>query len=483
MKTNPNSAQPFELFSRRVSLTSVETFHALAGTKAFPNVVVTRCEFEGNFDPALAKQAWENVMNRQNMLVWNMSETGGGWFFLNPESEPDVRGFVDQTFSAMEVNEWVDEPLDRSMPGLNDHGIPSIEAGEHGIRLFCTYCESANRAELIFSAHHALIDGLAGVSIVRQWMISYDNLVHQKLVSTGLPRIDYERWKHRNHLGMLSWDYLKFLPHQAIGLFGATKFVIRKFCVFEAAKPVGESVASPGIVGTSIDAAVVGRLRETCVAHEVSENAMVIALLFRVLERLRQRKPSPTGSSASALSASASPWHRMILPMNIRDYADRRIPCTNKTSLVQLDRKNCVDVGSVEMAKTIHREISIISNWKLDRIFLIVLRLASVFPFLLRKISTNQKPRGTAVFANLGEPFKPNRHADFVNVGNLKRTRFDFSGPIREGTPINFTWQKYRDADGEVAGRLTLHFDPQIVSRRDAQWVLDCFLSEIQSET
>ncbi len=460
----PTSASTF---TDTVTLNSVEAFHALSGTALHPNVVVGRFEYQGVVDEKLAKEAWRICLSRQVLPLRTASHDGLKWQ-LDGSKNTSGGAVADESFSVIDIDQWSSNPLERKVANLNELGIPDLHLGASpAFALCCLRSEKANRSEVVFAAHHALVDGLAGISFMRQWMQCYDNLCRGLRPDKGLPGLDFERYLKRGELGLLSWNYLKLLPLQAVGLFGATKFVLRKFYVLDKSiSTVVNSINSPGIIGKDIDTASCLRLRELAEQHAVSENSIVIATLFRILDGAR---------ISGRFKASNSSWLRLILPMNVREFADRRIPCTNRTSLVQIDRRRCKEADIFELARNIAREIGIIANWKLDRIFLIALRIASVSGSLLRKVAQNEKPRGTAVFANLGEPLRPNRHCDFVHVGGLVRESFDMSGPIRAGTPLNFSWQKHRAIDGRFVGRVTLHFDQSVISEQDAHWLLEQF--------
>lgn len=451
-----------------VALNSIESFHADAGTAAHPNVMVGRVSYDGFVDVDLARQAWYFCLSRQQFALWKAVCENGRWSLRDINGPEEVEALLDASFQVVDVDRWEEDPLERKVPCINEIGVPDFHIGTGApYGLYCIRSQKDNKTEVFLTAQHALADGLASISFVRQWMQCYDNLVGGRPLEKGLPTLDFERWLNRDHLGLLSWKYLKLIPVQVVGLFGATKFVFRKFCIFGRTKIEPRGIAvSPGVIGKCIEADEYQRLKNLARDNDVSENSVVIAILFRMLESAR---------TSDRFSVNDAKWLRLILPMNVREYADRRIPSANRTSIVQLDRRDCISCEFLDLAKTVNHEVEVIANWKLDRVFLIALRVASLSKSWLKRIASNQKSRGSAVFANLAEPFKSSRHCDFVRVGNLVRTSFDLSGPIRAGTPLNFSWQRFRTSDGQIVGRVTLHFDQAVVSKADAEWVLSQF--------
>jgi hypothetical protein len=122
-------------------------------------------------------------------------------------------------------------------------------------------------------------------------------------------------------------------------------------------------------------------------------------------------------------------------------------------------------------------------GFKLDRVFLIAIKMLSLLPWVLKIVSSNQKSRGTAVFTNLGEPFRKTRACNFREVGNLKLANYDLCGPIRSGTPLNIVWSTFRQEVNEelrLHGRISINFDRHVFSDQDAKLILDHFISELK---
>ena len=176
-------------------------------------------------------------------------------------------------------------------------------------------------------------------------------------------------------------------------------------------------------------------------------------------------------------------WIRLVLPISIRNIADRKLPSANRASLVQIERTMEQVADADSAAQSIDREIKIIMGFRLDFVFLIAIRLLSINSSLLKLVARNQKSRGTTVFTNLSEPFRKTRTCDFRTVGQLKLIDYDLFGPLRSGTPFNIAWSKFRETDSEssdLSGRLSLHFDRGIISPSLARQILQAIESELR---
>ena len=159
--------------------------------------------------------------------------------------------------------------------------------------------------------------------------------------------------------------------------------------------------------------------------------------------------------------------------MNIREFSDRHLPSVNRTSIVQIDRRSLAKLADFDLFRSIDREINIIRQWQLDRIFLIAIRGLAVFQPLIRRVAQTKKHRGMAVFTNLGQPFRRRERAQLKNPGDQRLTplEIDFLGPLRFGTPLNIAVARYQNRL-----RVTIHYDSAVVTLAEANDLLREYL-------
>ena len=479
-------------FGKHPRLRSIEAFHLFSSVEPWPNCVTSRHRFQGTIDIELAKQAWQHCVARQHHSTWPIQGRSRKTWNTSPESRKPIGEVAEQSFREVLVDHWPENEADTELPNFNERGLPQIdvESGT-GFGLWCIHSRSDDRVTLLFVAHHTLADGVAAIAFVRQWMSAYHNLCQNEPIDRGLPKLDWERWKSRSKLGLLKWSFLKFLPCQVIGLFGASKFIFRKFSTLEPAPTdaIRNNVSAPGIAGRTFSPQIVAELKDRSQRLNVSTNSLLMTILFRALEHVKQQVS--VGDFQHCQWAERK-WIRLILPIATRGLADRKLPLANKSSIVQIERTFDQVRDADGAAQSLEREIRIIIGFKLEQIFLILIRAASLFPWLLRKVSTNSKSRGTAVFTNLGEPFRKTRSCNFRQLGDLKLVDFDLWGPIRSGTPLNVIWSLSRqdpsavdsaDEGKAILGRLSVHFDRALLSPQEADIVLDAFERELVEVT
>ena len=201
----------------------------------------------------------------------------------------------------------------------------------------------------------------------------------------------------------------------------------------------------------------------------MSLNSILLCDLFRAIHQWR---------IIGQQDVSEKDWLRIILPISLRGFKDRKSAIANRTSLVQIDRRELGSTSREALASSIDREITLIRRWKLDRIFLIFVRLMSLFESNLRKAAKNRKSRGVAVFTNLGRPLRKMERFPADESEPLNRLlEFDFVGPIRYGTPLNFSVARFRKSL-----RITLHYDASIVQRGDARELLRTYVRHLTED-
>ncbi len=461
-------------------MTSIEAFHLHSSSDEWPNSVAGRSHFHGTIDIALAKQAWEHCLGRQTFAAWPIINTKGRPKWSTNIDSDRLPQVAEDTFHEIVLESWPESESEFDLPNVNDRGLPLVSAIDNiGFGLWCIHSSNDQRVTIILTTDHALADGVSGMGFVRQWMTAYHNLCNKEDINRGLIKLDWTAWKKRSHLGLFSWSFLKYLPCQAIGLFGATKFVLRKFSTIEPKNSASlPPINSPGIAGRTIEPDLIDQLNDRAERLAVSVNSLMMTIVFRAMKRIRDAIESEQGCQWKDRK-----WIRLVLPIGIRGIADRKLPCTNKASLVQVERTFDQVSNADAAAQSIDREVRIIMGFKLDLVFLIAIRLLSTVPSFLRFAAGNQKSRGTVVFTNLGEPFRKTRACNFREVGGLKMQEYDLCGPIRSGTPINIAWSTFKRPIGDklcVHGRISLHFDRVIISTELASAIADALEKELR---
>ena len=432
----------------------MEKFHLHDSNPTFNNHIYGRLAFRGQLDVELAAQTVQHIMARHPMFTALIDESPRGLIWRQSTERFDR--FEWKHLSESEAQ----DPESHRIHYGRDWNIWSQERGE--------------LTEICFRTTHSVCDGLGAIQGVTDLLRFYHQAKEHNNFDARVPKLDTGSLARRGRLGLTRWKYLKHLWKQPLGLFGATKFVFRKPCELvkspETLAPWQDGL-QPQFHGTWLDHDLSERLKQKAASLGVAANTLFCGQLMKTLEAIRVRNETAT-----------SHWIRILLPMNIRGYADRRLPATNATTVVQVDRR-AADFASDGFYKSLDREINVIRDWELGKLFLIAIRGMSVLPGVLKRAANNGKCRGTAVFANLAQPFrnlklpvtKGEDGEEQIQVGNLRLVEFDLFGPIRHRTPINFSVQKHL---GRF--RISLHSDPRLLTDQQANRLVADYVSSLE---
>ncbi len=433
-------------------MTSIEQLHFFDDNPQFPNNIFARLQFRGHLQPELMQTAFSQAVARH---VWGNSvvrSTGWGWFWHeDPAAQPK---FI-----------W--------SHSSTDHSFPPIDLNrESCCRVVCR--ATALGTEVTWQVHHAAVDGQGGLQFVRDWLLIYENLLEGRPAQSGLVPLETERLRYRNRLGLFTKRYLSQSWKQPLGLFGAAKFLFRRFATLldETSDAWPEnSLAStfPTIQSFQVDAATIHKLKRQCKHLNIQLNDWLLSSLFRTIRRWRREQG--LGNSQECF--------RIIVPVSIRTADDRWLPAANRASLVQLDRLNIDDTHPCHLAQGIHYELNLIRNWLLDRFFLLGVRLTNLAPGLLRRTVKSNRRRATTMLTNLGKPLLrtglTTNEAGQIQIGSLILERLELIAPIRQGMPISFAVVEYA---GELT--MTLHYDQRVVSPEMAAEIQRIYREELE---
>ena len=467
----------------QIPLNSIERFHLFDDEPDYPNVVFGKLKFDVPLDLEVAKQAWQIALTPHPFA--NVKPIAKSSFWGEQWSWSGVR--VDQ----QDVFDWAYskvEPLSASEAdrwSVKRHGCQSKTGCYLGI-----YPGAANEhSQAIFCIHHAVADGIACLKVINDWLIVYNNLRSGRDPVQGVSSTKFDLIHDRARLGLSSWRYLRHLPFQAIAIFGAAKFIFRKTqpaipanAKKSASRPSVEDAADhvpfPAIASRWIETELAAELDSQSGKLSVTSTSYLLGCWFETLGKVREFQFKQSADKD---------WLRVILPMSIRGYEDRRLPAANRTAIVQIDRQP-PGTDFANFVRMLHREIGIIRRFELEKMFLILIRAFGISNRLLRRMASNKNSRGAAVFTDLHRPFATSEkriarlakstHSTPADCREscLHPVDFELAGPIRNGTPLNLSFARFNRRI-----KLSLHYDSRQVSNSEANSILEWFVESIKS--
>lgn len=476
---NTNEDTLTDLFP--MPMTSIEKFFWFDDRPDYPHLIFCHLRVPGKIDETFARQAWQVAIQRQPFGDVDPVKVNGRWqWVLGPRGD----GGQNSSFATWNGTGFEYQTFPTKPPAWSatEHPIRGKTGSNVDIRVWHELSNSNPaesdqfQSEVWISVHHAITDGVGAMLVVNEWMVAYANLAGGRPAESGLPRLDARLLKRRNHLGLLNWRYLKHLWKQPVALFGAAKFVFRKTDELIPKKQTSrtsetpdKTVHFPSVIGSWISESQTSRMADVAESNIVMLNSVLLGQLYLALADWR----------TSQNCHSENDWIRIILPMNIRDVADRRLPAANRSTLVQVDRRSRDAEDLKKFYQLLDREISIIRGWQLDKIFLLAIGLLSIFDSWIKRAARNEKSRGMAVFTNLGEPFRKNERARLRNPESdsyIRLSDFNCVGPIRLGTPVNFSVSRHNEAL-----RISLHYDSRVLSAEQADSLLRTYVDRVNN--
>lgn len=418
-------------------LASIETLHLCDDSAEYPNNIFARLTFDSELDESLAREAFQRALTRHVRGYSSVEKRRGRWYW---------------TADCGQSPEFIWRP-----PALSDQFRPLRLQAAPGVRMVAH--ENGSGWQVSWQVHHALVDGLGGLQFVRDWMVLYDNLREGRSADQGLSPLDPYALRRLNRLDLLSRRYLSNLWRQPIAMFGAAKFLLRRFQTITPPAPArGQPVANlyPSVVTQRYDREIITGLRRAAVRLRATLNSLLLAATFIATETWMRRWALPLSEDCL----------RVIVPISIRTPADQHLPACNRASLVQLDRVPATLRDRAGLTQGIDFEIGLIRRWQLDRMFLIAVRAHALSTRWLESRAARQTRRATTMLTNLGRPFlktgirEEQRH---LMMGGHRLTDVELIAPIREGMPISL-------AAVEYAGSLfiALHYDARVLTAEQA---------------
>ncbi len=439
----------------KLPITSIEQFHLNDDSTDLPNVICCDIEVSGAVDIELANAALQQVLGRHPLVY--ARQQGKHWV-LDPKLKEQCQFEV--------LNE-----LDTDQNGVCRKRVAQPNGALFRPVMVC----GQQTTQLCFRVHHSICDGLGGLQFVIDWLSTYHRL-HDGSKKPRSRKTNAAMLAQRNHLRLLTRQFIGKLWLQPIAIFGASKFMFRSVVPVGQSSPLpqGDSTEQTGgdfqVLQADLDEAEFAVLKQRSSQANVNTNELILRAVFLAIHQVRKQMGLHRKNE----------WLRLIVPINIRDFADRRLPAANRATLVQIDRNDRDFADPEKLIAGLNRELGVIKRCNLEKTFLLILRIFSAFPGAIARSAKRDICRATSVVTNLGAPFERVKLARVdgkLQAGNLILEGVRLIVPLRPKTAVGFAVLRY-------AGRqvLCLHFDPRQIDQEMAQKIMDLVLQDLRRE-
>ncbi|MBP86288.1 MAG: chromosome condensation protein [Planctomycetaceae bacterium] len=360
--------------------------------------------------------------------------------------------------------EWRTEPVTEAFPAAT-----YLELEQGGLRLIVVVGKATS--ELIVQFHHACCDGLGIFQFIHDLLVLYA-LAQDVAVRRAFPSYEPDRLPQRGTFGLTWRKFFAMAGKQSVGLRGVRQFLARSPAPLipherEASKAPTPDVY-PAACAEHFVADVSAGLREQAASLGVTTNDLLARDLFVAMTKFRRRR-----------NLSEDAWLRLMVPMNLRNTADRRLPAANVVSSVFLDRRGTDVDDRAQLLASIHDEMQLIKDNELGFTFVFSLHFNRLVPGGLRRAAVGNRCNASAIFTNLGKLLSRTglpKDGESLVCGNVRLDGIEILAPLTPYTCAAF-------AAGWLGNRLslTLHHDPRVLSAEHARELLDLFAAQVHS--
>jgi hypothetical protein len=483
--------------SLSLPLTAMEEFFFWDDRPAYPCSSFVRLRFSGCLDRAAFQRAVDTALSRHPLLT----------------AKVEIAGRRRLRWSLVEnpapVIVWEERPLDGRLPPATHLDLRR----EIGIRFHVRIDPVAAASDLTIQIHHACCDAAGIASFIRDLLVVYAAVTTvgqtflsaeerarataglpipgataglpssvadtagqtgsgtQTLEQMQLPPLDPALLAGRGRFGLSFGKLLAMAPRQLVGLLGARQFLMRRPApvIPHQASPNDSPLPReyPATLSHAFDRETTAAVRRAATRQGVTPNDLLARDLFLALAEWRRRQNV----------ADDDGWLRMMVPINLRTAADRRLPAAVVVGSVFLDRRGPDFADPDRLLRGIHAEMELIKRNRLGFTFVFSLAVCRRLLGGLEKKVRADKCTVSCVFTNVGTLFAeaplPERDGRIM-AGNLTLVDLDTVAPIHPYSCVTMI-------AGLYAGRLsiTLHYDPRPLSQAQAADLLDVYARRI----
>ncbi|MDG2012477.1 MAG: hypothetical protein P8J33_03170, partial [Pirellulaceae bacterium] len=333
----------------RLRVTSIERYHLCDDTPQNPNVIGCDLTVRGPLHLINATAALREAAGRHPMIAARLQ---GRYWYLDPADA--------QTLEWVVVADSGSEAGGSDPPGCD---LRVIDLTQQLSSRFVLR-KGKEVTHLSFRLHHAAADGGGGLQFVADWLLTY----HRLSTASELPRsreTNISLLANRNHLKLLTREFLGKLWVQPIAILGAGKFLLRQV---QAVVPLRDAGQAPQVhdfqcLESSLSTEQVANLKRQATACNATINELILRGVFLGIHHFRK----------SQGLHQPREWLRLMVPISIRDFSDRRLPAANRASIVQLDRTDRDFEDPQGMTWGLNYELGNIKKWNLEKTFLLLM--------------------------------------------------------------------------------------------------------------
>ena len=422
--------------------------------QAYPMNILCRLRFSGRLDLEMLESAAQTALARHPLLSATIERSGRKRFrwVAREQSQPVVRR--------------VPMPPEGSYVHVDGIDLST----EMGVRMLVS--ENRQSTDVLVQFHHACCDAQGAFRYFEDTVIAYAKAAGERSHRLKLRPLNPEHLLRRGTFGLTPGKLIGILSKQLGHVPRVVRMALRSVSpiVPHRPQPSGSPVPDnfPTAVTRRFDVDESARLQAAALRLDVTTNDLLIRDLLLSLADWKSRQGEKLDRR----------WLRVWVPVNLRTMSDRRLPASNVTSVVFIDRPVAACGDPDRLLEGIHREMDQVKSLQLGLILVLSLRALKALTGSLSLAAWAGRCRATTVLTNLGEFFDKTplpRDGRRIVLGDAVLESIDLLAPLRPYTCGSFAVFRYA---GQTS--VTLHYDPRTLNTLQAEDLLDSFVQQVR---
>ncbi len=435
----------------------LEAYFLADDSPEYPAVFWYRIEIKGNIKKPIFEKSLLLALDRHPLLRSRIKRNIFGW-----------RWIVDPVVSIRNID-WLDL--------IDGTTSPAIKAYEFDLEAeWGFYIRILNEDEtsyLDFQFHHACVDGLGAIQFIEEIFQIYESIVSGIPESNNysLKKLDYEKFLLRHRFGISLNDWLKIQWTSWLRFFYGFKTLKRKVLVFESEienKSSSETKNRVCYLHKLISEENLTSKKNSNIVVKSSLNDKIVTAAYQSCVKLFR------DSNGSEKNGGI----RIVIPFDLRGKRCKSLPVANLITLTMCDESLLglsIDKIIPEII-TVWRSKIVRDKWQY--LMPVIFNAMAKLPWLINKQSNNFGSQATILITNLGRIFRifSNNEDRQFKSGNLNIKKVIGIPPLRRDT--NLALVVYRH---EKKLNFVLRYEPNFVSKEDAEKFFELFMDELTS--
>jgi len=392
----------------------MEAFMLLDTTPKYSMLCELDLTFQGRIDQAACEEAFAFALARNPLFTHTIDKLKNGALVWKDSGQLPPLRWLD-----------LDEPFDAT------YGAPFDLMKQSGLRIWVR--RGADKSQVLLHFHHACGDGMGVNGFVEDFLVGYHNALGMGPAIKPRP-LEFERLKTRGEIGMGGRSLLRKIYDVFVGSYEGIKFLWQRPAPLAAGPnaPTGE-LLRPSYINVRLSEATTRGLRRLASSSGATTNDLLMRDLFLVLGRWNE--------THEGLPARRN--LRVLMPQNLREGEDYRMPLANAMSFAFVTRRASWLIRPAALLDSIREETEAIRKGKLSLYFLGGLGAMRDLG-LLKSIIKGPFCFSTTILTNMGDPLKNfvaalPRVEGGVQTGNLVYQGMFGVPPMRPRTSVSYS--------------------------------------------